>query len=139
MSEQTELTVPVRFSDLDSLSHVNHAKYLAYCEEYRVVLLRLLDAAAIGPPWGGRAVLARLQIDYLKPVTAAHREVRVSGEVLEVGRSSVRMRNHIRAGADLCAVVEASLIHIGADGGAEPMSPQQQDWWRQFQPEPGEE
>ena len=33
------LRVPIRFSDIDAFNHVNHTRYLSYCEDHRMEML----------------------------------------------------------------------------------------------------
>lgn len=135
----TVLTMPIRFTDLDALGHVNHAKYLTYGEEFRVTALSILDVQCPdGPRWSGSSVLAKAAIEYRLPIEIGSRQVGVNGEVLKVGRSSVHMRNEVLAGGEVCAVIEVVLVRIGPDGRAGAMSPAQQQWWSQFLSTPEE-
>lgn len=57
----------VRFMDLDAMQHVNNARYLNFLEESRIaysqdVLQQFNDIKSFN------AVVARIEIDYLKPI-----------------------------------------------------------------------
>jgi len=62
-----KLHIPIRYSDIDMLQHVNNAKYLNFLEEARV------DYAKTIFQWDGQAhtlgmILANVKIDFLQPV-----------------------------------------------------------------------
>ena len=54
-----EHPVQLRWSDPDSLGHVNHARALSLIEDARL-------AMAAGMPGDGGLILARLEVDYLR-------------------------------------------------------------------------
>ena len=54
-----EHAVQLRWSDPDSLGHVNHARALSLFEDARL-------AMAQGGPGDGGLILARLEVDYLR-------------------------------------------------------------------------
>ncbi len=57
--------VPVRFADIDAFGHVNNALFLTYFE---IARSNYLDEA-IGWDWNSIGlIIARAEIDYLKPV-----------------------------------------------------------------------
>ena len=62
-----QITLTVRFGDIDSLGHVNHAKYLTYMEQARVCYVRDICG------WDGNLmklgmILARVTVDYFLPL-----------------------------------------------------------------------
>ena len=73
--------VEVRFRDLDAMGHVNHAVYLTYFEQGRVQLF------GARRPEGFDFILARLECDYLRPVTLADR-LSVHIQVEKIGTKS---------------------------------------------------
>lgn len=128
---ESHVVIPVRFTDLDLLGHVNHACVLTYCEEQRVRMLRALDEACPDEePWTEACVVARVEADYLLPVTRADWTVSVTGGVVGVGRSSVRLRSDVAtATSGLCATVSVTLVRIGRDQVSRAMGPSQRRWW----------
>lgn len=76
--------IQVRFSDLDALGHVNNAAYLSYLE-----LARIAYFQKVLPDWlfGGHFVLARVEIDYKKPLFLED-QVEVLARAVRLGRSS---------------------------------------------------
>ena len=64
----TELTV--RFADLDAMGHLNHAKYLTYMEQARILYMQ--DVCGFNGIWADLSIiLASVTCDYLMPVAFA--------------------------------------------------------------------
>lgn len=82
--------VAVRWSDEDRLGHVNNSRYLTFTEDARLSWL------ADSPSGNGTVILARTEIDFVRPVhfPAGGRLV-VHTCVVAVGRSSMRLRQDI--------------------------------------------
>jgi acyl-CoA thioester hydrolase len=58
----------LRWSDLDAFGHVNNARFLTLYEEARVALM-FTDATRAGlTSFAGGVVIARHEVDYLRPV-----------------------------------------------------------------------
>lgn len=62
-----QISLTVRFGDIDSLGHVNHTKYLTYMEQARVCYVKDICG------WDGNflrlgMILARASVDYLLPL-----------------------------------------------------------------------
>jgi acyl-CoA thioester hydrolase len=84
-----EQPVAVRWRDVDSLGHVNHAVFLTYLEEARdAFYARVLGADPV-------YVVARLEIDLRAEVRYADRRVTVRIEVERLGRTSLTTRETI--------------------------------------------
>ncbi len=66
MSLIARLPLQIRFSDVDSLGHVNNAFYLSYFELARMELFKLSGLKIDWQKTG--IILARIEIDYLKPI-----------------------------------------------------------------------
>ena len=61
------LYMPVRFSDLDAMGHVNNARYLTFYEEGRSAWFR--DCAGMPPESTAYPVIvARVELDFLLPI-----------------------------------------------------------------------
>lgn len=64
---KTKFPIQVRFSDVDSLGHVNNAVYLSYFEMARVLFMN----EHIGPHWDWRnkgMILRKNEVEYMQPV-----------------------------------------------------------------------
>ena len=86
--------IAVRWGDMDSMGHVNNAKYFTYCESARMsyfAAIRLLDHREVptqGPALAAATLNFRRQIRY-----PADLDVRT--RVVEIGRSSFKMEYEI--------------------------------------------
>lgn len=108
-------TVPLRWSDLDAVGHVNNATYLTLCEQCRVEALAALDAAdwtESGP------VVAEATVRYLRPITDAV-PVEVSVTFGQPGLTSIATTQEIRLPGDEAprATAEVRLVWVDASTG----------------------
>ncbi|MUL43122.1 acyl-CoA thioesterase [Streptomonospora sp. PA3] len=85
----------VRFADLDPLNHVNNVRMLTYLEDARIAFLRPDFGPGRPGPLGG-LVVARHEIDYLRPILMRTEPVRVETWVTEVRNASFRLSYEIR-------------------------------------------
>ena len=88
MNAQKVFTIPIeiRFKDLDSLGHVNHAVFITYFEEGRKTLFQqffdVRDASELN------FIMAHVRCDYLKPIQLSHRRVTLQMRVSKIGNKS---------------------------------------------------
>jgi acyl-CoA thioester hydrolase len=84
-----EHPVQLRWSDPDSLGHVNHARALSLIEDARLAM----NDGAIG---GGSIILARLEVDYLRQLyyRVGERPC-VTSWVVRIGTKSVTVRQEL--------------------------------------------
>lgn len=86
--------IPVAWGDMDAYAHVNNAVYLRWFETGRIAyferlgLIERKDRDGVGP------ILARVAVDYLRPVTYPD-SVRVDTTVTRIGRSSFVMGHRV--------------------------------------------
>jgi acyl-CoA thioester hydrolase len=110
--------ITVRYSDLDTVRHVNNARYLSYIEDARVSFLREIGLPG-GRPKRGR-VLARTEIDYVAPIflEAEPVPVEVATSVERVGTRSFTLRqvisHHGTIRARALVVLVAFDVTLGA-------------------------
>lgn len=104
---------PLRWSDMDAFGHVNNVKFLTYYEEARVAMVfnaakeHGLDTFARG------VVVARHEVDYLRPLSVTGDPVRVDVWVDEVRNSSFTLAYELVAGQD--AVSRAKTVMVPFD------------------------
>ena len=109
--------VPLRWSDLDALGHVNNATYLTLCEQGRTEVLETL----LPDGWMGATcpVLAAASLVFRRPITRTGTAIVVT--TFEApGRTSVRTRVTISLEGDdggICAEGEATLVWIDVATG----------------------
>lgn len=99
MSLKTMTKIPVRFADVDSMGHVNNAKYFTYFEEARVAYFRKippLDFRAFGRTRTTQKsfILAEISCQFKSPAALGETLV-VSTGVTSTGRSSFVMEYEI--------------------------------------------
>ena len=116
--EPFRCTIPVRFGDIDVFGHVNHTRHLTFCEEHRSrFFARWAEECGIDPLDGG-LVIARVECDYLRPVSRNTPSVGVAMVVDAIGRSSLSLRYEISDGESVVAVVKSVLVVVGKDGSS---------------------
>ena len=91
------IPISVRWRDMDSMGHVNNAKYIAYLEEARVRWL--LTVAGVSMRDRIAPVVAANNINYRRPLTWPH-DVMVELYVDRLGSSSITMGHRIVDQAD---------------------------------------
>src|SRR4051794_16524575 len=99
-----EITIPIRWRDVDNYGHVNNAVYLTYLEEAR-------DRWAhetLGPDVD--FVVVRVAIDYRRELSQDDDEVRVSCRGTGYGTASIRTAEQIVAKAGWVAAESESVI-----------------------------
>jgi acyl-CoA thioester hydrolase len=108
-----EVTVHIRWRDMDNYGHVNNAVYLNYLEECRDRMVEGLFGA--DDAWD--FVLAHVGIDFRNQLTQDDGDVIVRCEVAGFGRSSIRTRERIeKADGTLAADAEAVIVPRSPDG-----------------------
>jgi acyl-CoA thioester hydrolase len=81
----------VRFSDVDVYGHVNNVKYFEYYQEARIAFARSVAQDAdvlIAPGSTDRQVVARIDVDYRRPMLFRPEPYVVETRVTRVGTSS---------------------------------------------------
>ena len=98
----------VRFSDVDVFGHVNNVKYFEFFQEARLAFLMSLgrpeDAATFG------VVLARIDVDYKRPILFRSEPYDIESWVTRVGTSSFGLAAEIKDGDTLLSRAEAVLV-----------------------------
>ncbi len=86
--------IPMRFSDIDAMGHVNNAVYVTYFEMGRVAVLdQIVGSRKLEDI---RFVVARAEVDYLRPILFADK-VEVGLRVSSIGKSSFTIEYLITA------------------------------------------
>ncbi|GAA1903058.1 thioesterase family protein [Streptomyces sodiiphilus] len=104
---------PLRWSDMDSFGHVNNVVFLRYLEEARIDFMwRLAREAASGAFTGG-SVVARHEIDYLRPLVHRHEPVDIELWVAKISSASATFAYEVRDEEEL--YVRASTVIVPFD------------------------
>lgn len=98
---------PVRFGDTDAMGHVNNAKFLTYLEDARVGFFRRVSGDLIAL---GGLILARTEIDFVKPILFGAGPVRTTAWVTSVGTKSFRMGYSMEQDGAVVGRAEAVMV-----------------------------
>jgi acyl-CoA thioester hydrolase len=112
----TQVTIPIRWRDVDNYGHVNNAVYLTYLEEARDRWVR----ETLGPEVD--FVIVRIAIDYRRELSQDDDEVTVSCRGVGYGTSSIRTAEEIVAKAGWVAAASESVI-VAHDANARSSRP----------------
>ena len=99
----------VRFSDVDVYGHVNNVKYFEYYQEARIAFIVSLDEPLFDPTRDStmRQVVARIDVDYRRPILFRPEPYTVETWVTRIGTSSYELG---------CRIVdEESTVYSKAD------------------------
>jgi acyl-CoA thioester hydrolase len=103
-----EITIPIRWRDMDAYGHVNNAVYLNYLEECRDAWAQSL-LGEVADTWD--FVLVHVAIDYRSQLTQDDGQVTVRCRLDSFGRSSVRSREEIvKTDGTLSAEAESVIV-----------------------------
>jgi acyl-CoA thioester hydrolase len=118
-----EHLVQLRWSDPDSLGHVNHARALSLVEDARF-------AMSEGPPARGM-ILARLEVDYLHQLHYRSGErLRVSSWVTRLGSKSLTVRQELVQDDQVVLRVDCVLVTFDfATGASRPLDETEREHW----------
>jgi acyl-CoA thioester hydrolase len=108
--------IAVRWGDMDSMGHVNNAKYFTYCESARMSYFAAVrmhehrEDGRYGPALAAATLNFRRQVRY--PA-----ELEVATRVTEIGRSSFKMEYEVRHRDTGERVADGSGVIVWTDYG----------------------
>ena len=103
------LTIPVQWSEMDALGHVNNARFFTYFESARISLFtRIGVATSLSSPSTTGPILATTTCDFLRPIVFPA-TILASARVSRVGETSITMDYEI---------TDASHGHLYARGSS---------------------
>jgi acyl-CoA thioester hydrolase len=86
--------IPMRFSDIDAMGHVNNAVYVTYFEMGRVAILdQVIGSRKLEEI---KFVVARVEVDYIRPIFFSDK-VQIGLRVSSIGKSSFTIEYLITA------------------------------------------
>ncbi|WP_394813420.1 acyl-CoA thioesterase [Streptomyces johnsoniae] len=107
----------LRWSDMDSFGHVNNVVFLRYLEEARIdFMFRLARQAASGAFTGG-SVVARHEIDYLRPLVHRHEPLTVETWITKIGGASATVAYEIKDDETLYARAATVVVPYDLERG----------------------
>ena len=123
-----EHPVQLRWSDPDSLGHVNHARALSLLEDAR---LAMADEA----PGDVGLILARLEVDYLRQLYYRTGErLCVRSVVTRLGTKSFTVRQELVQDGDVAIRADVVMVLFDfATDTSRPMTDQERQFWSRYQ------
>lgn len=104
---------PVRFGDTDAMGHVNNATFLTYLEDARVGLFVAETGSSLGL---GGMILARTEVDFVRPILFGTGPVRTTAWVERVGTKSFSMGYTMEQEGEV--VARATSVQVAYDYAA---------------------
>ncbi|WP_116211862.1 acyl-CoA thioesterase [Streptomyces olivoreticuli] len=87
---------PLRWSDMDAFGHVNNAVFIRYLEEARIDFMFRLAPGEGSASFTGGSVVARHEIDYLRPLVHRHAPVTIETWVTKLGAASLTVAYEVK-------------------------------------------
>jgi acyl-CoA thioester hydrolase len=87
---------PLRWSDMDAFGHVNNVAFLRYLEEARIDFMFRLAPGEGSASFTGGSVVARHEIDYLRPLVHRHAPVDIETWVTRMTAASMTVGYEIK-------------------------------------------
>lgn len=108
--------VNVRFNELDTYGHVNHAIYLTYFEMARIEALATVGVGLDRLQADGyHLIVVEVRLRYARPATFGH-ILMVETAITQVGTASARWRQRITRDGQLIASLELRGAFTNRDG-----------------------
>jgi len=98
----------VRFSDVDIYGHVNNVKYFEYYQEARLAFLTSMGRAEEEGRFA--VVVARVNVDYRRPILFRSEPYAIESWIDRVGNSSFGLSAEIKDGDTVLSRAEAVLV-----------------------------
>jgi acyl-CoA thioester hydrolase len=108
----------VRFSDVDVYGHVNNVKYFEYFQEARIAFVMSFDEPLFDRSQESttRQVVARIDVDYKRPILFRPEPYAVESWVTRIGTSSYDLASRIVGGdGDDTVYAEAEVRLVAFD------------------------
>ncbi|WP_107081730.1 acyl-CoA thioesterase [Streptomyces sp. SBT349] len=100
----------LRWSDMDAFGHVNNVVFLRYLEESRIDFFFRLAREAAADAFTGGSVVARHEIDYLKPLVHGPDPVAIELWVIKIGAASATLGYEVKDGAAVYARASTVIV-----------------------------
>jgi acyl-CoA thioester hydrolase len=123
-----EHSVQLRWSDPDSLGHVNHARALSLLEDARL-------AMADGAPGSVGLILARLEVDYLRQLHYRTGErLCVRSVVVRLGSKSFTVRQELTQDGEVAIRADVVMVLFDfATNASRAMTDEERQFWSRYQ------
>ncbi|MGW1836698.1 acyl-CoA thioesterase [Streptomyces sp. BBFR2] len=108
---------PLRWSDMDAFGHVNNAVFVRYLEEARIDFMDRLAPGNGSVSFTGGSVVARHEIDYVRPLVHRHAPVTIELWVTRISAASMTVAYEVKDEGTL--YLRASTVVVPYDFAAE--------------------
>ena len=116
----------VRFSDVDVYGHVNNVKYFEYYQEARLAFLTSMGRAEEEGRFA--VVVARVAVDYMRPILFRSEPYTIESWVDRVGNSSFGLSAEIKDGDTVLSRAAAVMVTFDLKTQkARPLSPPERE------------
>jgi acyl-CoA thioester hydrolase len=106
-------SIQIRFADIDSLGHVNNAKYFTYMEQARMNYFK--DVVKSVAAWKEEGlILARASVDYISPLFIDD-QIEVGTRCSKIGNKSLQLEYIIKKKDTETIVAKGSSILVAYD------------------------
>ncbi|WP_241384435.1 acyl-CoA thioesterase [Rhodococcus sp. CH91] len=113
-------TITPLFGDTDALGHINNVSIARYFEQARVMVMESVSSVLGGRHPFERAVLAKIEINFLAEVFYPH-EIVVATGVQHIGTSSLVIASALFQKDRCVALADSVDVSTAAEGGSRPV------------------
>ncbi|MDF9813322.1 thioesterase family protein [Streptomyces sp. SPB162] len=128
---------PLRWSDMDAFGHVNNVVFLRYLEEARIDFMFRLAPGEGSASFTGGSVVARHEIDYLRPLVHRHAPVTIESWVTKISAASMTVAYEIKD--EETVYVRASTVVVPynlAEGRPRRITAEERSFLEEYRDEP---
>ncbi|MEV0265128.1 thioesterase family protein [Streptomyces sp. NPDC050617] len=129
---------PLRWSDMDAFGHVNNAVFVRYLEEARIDFMWRLAPGEGSASFSGGSVVARHEINYLRPLVHRHAPVTVETWVTKITAASMTVAYEVKDEDEV--YVRASTVVVPYDleaGRPRRITAEEKAFLEEYQEQPG--
>jgi acyl-CoA thioester hydrolase len=101
---------PLRWADMDAFGHVNNVAFLRYLEEARIDFMFRLAPGNGSASFTGGSVVARHEIDYLRPLVHRHEPVTIETWVIGLTAASMTLKYEVKDEATVYARASTVVV-----------------------------
>ncbi|HET8603314.1 MAG TPA: thioesterase family protein [Marmoricola sp.] len=122
-ADSHRMELKVRFSDVDVYGHVNNVKYFEYFQEARIQYV--MDMLREDDLDWREHVVARVDVDYRRPILLRHEPYVVRSWVSQVGTKSFTISGEVRSGdaADAPLLARSDVVMVTFDKASQRAAP----------------
>ena len=117
---------PLRWSDMDAFGHVNNVVFLRYLEEARIDFLFRLAPGEGTSAFSGGCVVARHEVDYLRPLVHRHEPITVELWATKLNAASFTLAYEVKDESTVYARASTVMVpYVLAEGRPRRLTPQE--------------